>query len=295
MILLTGASGFIGKHLLRVISEKYGVDNVLALTSGPIENCRYLLHQNYTFEKDYFIKSGFGSSISVLIHAGAFTPKNSSQANDWQECNKNIINMDRLLKAELPNLKKIIYLSTLDVYGVDDVISEESALSPASLYGHSKLYGEHLIRSWGSAEDRTVQILRIGHVYGPGEEAYQKIIPVVMRKIIAGEEIEIFGTGDELRSFIYIGDVVRAIINSIDLTHHAGAVNLVGGLAISIKELVNKIISISGKNSQFKVIATNTPGRNFIFDNRKMKDQLLPLETSLEQGLLEEWSYMKNL
>jgi len=122
MILLTGASGFIGKHLLPALITEFGYDNIVALTSAPVKECNYLLHDNYDFSDDHFIKTKFGNSIQTIIHAGAFTPKNGKQANDCEKCNSNIFNTGKLLSATLPNLKKIIYLSTLDVYGPDKII-----------------------------------------------------------------------------------------------------------------------------------------------------------------------------
>jgi nucleoside-diphosphate-sugar epimerase len=178
MVLLTGASGFIGKHLLAALISKYGKDNVLALTSAPLTDCRYLLHLDYSFGSGYFADNGYADSITTIIHAGAFTPKNSAQANDWKQSNSNIHNTAVLLEADLPRLEKFIYLSTLDVYGNDEIISENSTVAPASLYGHSKLYGEKMVTAWANDKKVFAQILRVGHVYGPGEEAYQKIIPV---------------------------------------------------------------------------------------------------------------------
>jgi nucleoside-diphosphate-sugar epimerase len=75
MILVTGISGFIGKHVLNTLIKKEGASNILALTSAPINNCAYLLHHNYHFELDYFEKAGY-HDITTVIHVGAFIPKN---------------------------------------------------------------------------------------------------------------------------------------------------------------------------------------------------------------------------
>jgi UDP-glucose 4-epimerase len=293
MILLTGASGFIGKHLLSSLVEKYGKDHVLAFTSVPIEGYNYLLHQGYQFKSGYFAENGYADSISTVIHAGAFTPKNSSQANDWKQANKNIFNTGVLLEAELPKLEKFIYLSTLDVYGNDDIISERSPVVPASLYGWSKLYCEKMVTAWANANNKIARVLRVGHVYGPGEEAYQKIIPVAIKKILSNETLQIFGTGNELRAFINIKDIVKAILKAVEMQNAEGIINLVSNQSISIRELVNKIIRISGRQANVTTVETNAPGRNLVFDNSMMKEYLLPAEIPLDEGLLEEWNYMK--
>ena len=295
MILLTGASGFIGKHLLKKLVSVFGKDSILAFTSEPIEEAPYLLHNDYNFETDYFIKSGFGMQIDTIIHAGAFTPKSSKGANDVVKCTSNITTADKLLQAILPNLKKIIYLSTIDVYGPAEIISESSQLEPTSLYGESKLYVEKMIKVWAIANEKLHQILRVGHVYGPGEESYQKIIPVTIQKILQEQPLQIWGTGKEIRSFIYIKDVVNAIINASKLDMDAGVINLVSSQKVTIAELVNKLVALSGKIIVPEVIPSVMRGKDFIFDNSRMRALLILNETVLDEGLLEEWTYLKNL
>jgi len=294
MILITGVSGFIGKHLLSLLIEKLGKENILALTSNPISQCPYLLHNNYKFESNFFIENGY-ENIETIINAGAFTPKKGSEANNMELCNSNIINTEQLLKANLPDLKRIIYLSTIDVYGNDAVVSENTLEKPVSLYGYSKLYSEKMIENWGKEFNKTIQILRIGHVYGPGEEAYQKIIPVTINKIIAGKPIQLWGGVDELRSFIYIKDVVQTILNATYLNENIGVVNIVGNQSISINKLINKIKLISKSEAEIEKIETNNASRNLVFDNSKMMKFLLEKETALDQGLIEEFEYLKNL
>lgn len=295
MILLTGASGFIGKHLLKGLIEKFGRDRILALTSKPLPDCPYLLHNNYVFSPDMFTENSYSESIETVIHAGAFIPKSSRERDDWKLCTQNISNTQCLLDARLPRLNRIIHLSSVDLYAKADIISENTAVEPGSLYGQSKWYTEKMLGAWALANGKISQILRLGHVYGPGEEAYQKIIPVTMKNIIAGNPVEIWGDGNELRAFIYIDDVVAAIIETLSFKQSVEPLNLVSGNSISIKNLVNKIITISGKkvNVQTKPAASKT--RDLVFDNSKIKMYTGLTETPLELGLRKEWEYMQTL
>lgn len=294
MILLTGASGFIGKHLLETLVQKYGRNHVLALTSQPITVCAYLLHNNYEFERNFFVDNGY-EDIEIIIHAGAFTPKNSNQSNEIDCSNSNILNTQKLLNANLQKLKKIIFLSTIDIYGIDDVINEKSVESPLSLYGYSKLYCEKMIEIWSRKNEIKCQILRIGHVYGPGEEEYQKIIPLIMKRVLNNETIQIWGTGNDLRSFIFIKDIVTSILNSIQMREEVGVINVVSGRPISINDLVQKIKNISESELITEYIQANTTGRNLVFDNSKMLCWLLEQETDFDIGLTTEFVYMKSL
>jgi UDP-glucose 4-epimerase len=295
MILLTGASGFIGSALLDKLIDKYGAANILALTSSPIDKCRYLLHNNYNISPDSFINSDF-DNIDTIIHAGAFTPKQSTEANEYLKCNSNIINTEVLLKLGFPNLKRFIFLSTLDVYALSDIIDEDSLVAPVSLYGHSKVYCEKMITSWANKENVLHQILRIGHVYGPGEEHYQKAIPVMIKKILNKESIQIFGSGEDIRSFIYIDNVIVAIIRSLDLEVFDGPINIVSGKQINIKSLAQLLIQTADVDINLEFIENhNTSRRDIIFDNSKMKRYLLSEETDLSVGLKNEYKYMKSL
>jgi UDP-glucose 4-epimerase len=292
VILITGTSGFIGKHLLQAAVEKHGKENIIALTSKPLKEYKYILHNNYQLDANCFDQDDF-SGIDTVIHAGAYTPKSGKEANRINACNQNIVFTEKLLGARLPNLKKIIYLSTLDVYGEDAVITESTVVSPLSLYGYSKHYCEKMIEFFCKEKNIQCCILRVGHVYGPGEEAYSKVIPNTIRKIIAGEPIEIFGTGEDKRAFIYIKDIIAAIINSIELTNDIGVVNLVSKNSISIKELVGKIVSLSKADAEIIYRENPFPSRNLVFDSSKMEKYLLKKETGLDAGLTEEIEYMK--
>lgn len=296
MILLTGASGFIGKKLMAQLILNYGKNNIVALTSKPLENCNYILHENYTFKSDFFSTNGYGEKITTIIHAGAFIPKNSKDANDLTNCNSNIFSFEKILECEFLNLDKIIYISTIDIYdSYTNMISEKSLISPVSLYGYSKLYCERMIMEWAIKKNKSYQILRVGHVYGPGEEAYQKIIPITIKKILNNETLQIWGTGNEIRSFIYVDDVIDAILQSLLLTKSNNIINIVGQQQITINELVNKLVAFSNSKVKIEIISQPTKGKDYIFDNTKMKELLLSAELPLQEGLKKELNYMKAL
>ena len=293
MILLTGASGFIGSHLLDALLIKYGHNNIVALTSKPISRCNYLLHENYSFSKDFFIEHGY-REIDTIIHAGAFIPKSSTESNDVERCYLNIANTLKLITSNFPDLKKIIYLSTVDVYDVDSTIIEKSKVVPASLYGHSKYYGEQSIANWANQNNISSLILRIGHVYGPGEEKYKKLIPIVIRQVLKDEPIKIYGSGNELRTFIYISDVVQSIVNAIEYDLDVEVINVVGNTPVSVKELIKKIMKLTGKSLNITHVETNNKPRDLIFNNSCLGKLHQP-KVSLDEGLKLEIEYFKSL
>ncbi|GHV80787.1 UDP-glucose 4-epimerase [Spirochaetia bacterium] len=292
-ILFTGCSGFIGSAVLGEAIKKYGKENIYVLSSSPIDEVQTVIHNGYEFKPDIFIDNGL-SDIEILVHMGAFTPKDQAEANNIQKSNSNIYNTGKLLFAELPNLRKIIFTSTLDVYAVNDIISEESEESPASLYGFSKLYCEKMIKNFAESKQIIYQILRIGHVFGPGEEKYKKIIPVTISNLIKNNTVELFGDGQAIRTFIYIDDVVKAILNAIELPQSEDVTNVVGETQISIEDLAKALIDIHGsKETSIKYIPVVAKNRNLIFDNTKLRERLLDRFTPIVDGLRKEYLYMK--
>jgi UDP-glucose 4-epimerase len=291
-LLVTGASGFIGSRLAQAAIARFGTANVLALSSRNIDGINTLTYDPTDFS---ITEPARLLDIEILLHAGAFIPKSSAEANDIHGCNSNIRFSEKLLSHRFPKLRTIIYLSTVDVYAPSELADEETPALPQTLYGFSKLYCERMIQQAAKNRDITCHILRIGHVYGPGEEKYQKFIPNVMRNILAGKPVELWGLGTELRSYIFIENVVTAVLNAIPLEDSVGIINIVSGNAHSIKDLLAKIIEISGE--QVDIICRDFIGvsRDCVFDNRKCRTLLLPSETDLITGLAAEFEHFKSL
>lgn len=289
-ILLTGAGGFVGEHLLKQLVLKYGADQVVALTSREIPGVRCVTAPDHDFS--VIDKTRF-NDIDALVHAGAFTPKSAREANDLRRCGLNISVTEALLGFEFAALKKVVFTSTLDVYAGADLISEATPVGPATLYGASKLYGEKMVEAFAAERGISHAILRLGHIYGPGEEAYQKMLPLTISNVVSGRPVQLFGAGEELRSFIYIDDVVKSLMNVLSVELPSPVVNIVGGKPVSIKALIEKIISIAGQQVEVVRQPAAAKGRDFVFDNSLLKSTLLPDEFDFDQGLAVEIEYMK--
>ena len=292
-VLLTGVTGFIGSRLLTAVCERFGAENVMALSSNTSKQCASIIYRD-----DFSIEpteSERLADIELIIHAGAFIPKSRFDANNIENCNGNILFTKVLLDLSLPSLKKVIYLSTIDVYEDAKIISELTVLNPATLYGMSKLYCEKMVNSFCENIKVKSQILRIGHVYGPGEEKYKKLLPIAIKKILNDHDVELWGDGSELRSFIYIDDVIKACLASIDLRDDVGVINIVSDQAISIASLLAKLVEIL--HTPLKLIHKPFTGikKDFIFDNSKMKKLLLKNEIPFVDGLKQEIAHFKEI
>lgn len=292
-ILLTGVSGFIGSRLLDAACAAWGDDNVLALGSRPAARGKPLVYGPDGVLDD--TTAAVAADAEVLLHAGAYTPKTGAQANALDGCNGNISFTANLLGTGLPKLRQVLYLSTLDVYGPADVIAETTPAQPATLYGWSKLYCEQMVRQYATQRGIAAGVLRIGHVYGPGEEQYAKFLPNAMRNIVAGKDVELWGEGRELRSLIYIDDVVTAVLAAIGRDGLPPVINVVGGQPQSVRALLEQAIAVSGRPvGLVQRTFAGTP-RDFVFDTTLLKTHLLPAETPLDAGLRAELAHMERL
>jgi UDP-glucose 4-epimerase len=116
-----------------------------------------------------------------------------------------------------------------------------------------------------------------------------------MKRLIDGKSIQLWGSGEETRAFIYIKDVIKAILASLKLDNFPGPINIVSEQTIHVRGLIDKIINISGLMPSLENIPINTTVRSLRFDSSKMKKYLLPKELPLQLGLEEEWNYMKSI
>ncbi|EOX3451921.1 NAD-dependent epimerase/dehydratase family protein [Vibrio cholerae] len=290
-ILLTGATGFIGTHLFTHLVKWLGPDAVVPLTSIIMPNATSII---YDSARDFGLDKSNFDDITHIIHAGAFTPKDASQANDIEQCFKNIEFTTELFSYNYSNLRRIINLSTLDVYAAtEDTLSEQSKVEPVSLYGSSKLYCESIVKAFSNQRDLEYLNLRIGHVYGPGEEKYKKVLPITIQNILEDKSLEIWGDGSDLRSFIFIQDVVQTIVHALNSPVRDKDINVVSGVAISIKELLEKIVKVSGKDVIINQRESNHKKRDLMFDNSLLLSTLLDKETDFLKGLEVEYKYMK--
>lgn len=293
-ILITGTSGFIGSRLLLAACERFGAEHVVALSSRGTQVCEGLVYTDNDPSTASF-SDGLLASIDTIIHAGAFIPKRGRDANLIDKCNGNIFFTEKLLALAFRNLKEIIYLSTTDVYDPSGRITEATTPQPSTLYGLSKLYCERLVSISAERSCSVFKILRIGHVFGPGEEEFQKMLPNTIKNILRDEPVEIWGNGEVVRSYIYIDDVVTAVINAIQMPPTVELVNVVGTTPISINTLVKALIEISHKQIEVRRKSADLESRYHEFDVSRLQTHLLHRQTSFAEGLRREYAHIASL
>lgn len=304
-ILVTGATGFIGQHLIQrllgipdirliVVSRKPNAQisgKILWITS-PLDQLTPAIWQAKGIDK-----------IELVFHLGAFVPKKKAdEVNRMTEIYRdNLLGTRAMLESFPSPIERIIFSSTFEVYATplanNRDLDEFSVVEPSGLYGASKLFCESLIRAYAREHGSGYAILRYGHIFGPGEEAYHKLIPQTIRQLLQGKSPTLYGNGSAERDFLYIDDVIEATLRAaVDDKLEIGPLNIVRGVSKPIKDIVNLLIKITEFSGKIEFMLDKPVGYSLNFDNSKMRETLgsWPL-VSLEEGLRREVEWFRRV
>lgn len=300
-IALTGASGLIGTAVLRRLAQ-LPATHVLAISrsrpliSAPnvewIETCLSEIGARHWNARR-------AESLDVLLHLGAFTPKSGKDRNRVDEIYiANVVGTHNLLSTLPETPRRIVFCSTLDVYAPEAFsrpIDESSPTGPEGLYGASKLFGEALVRAIAERSGAEHVVLRLGHVYGPGEGRYLKLIPETIRRVLAGRPPRIVGDGRERRDFLYVDDAAEALVRAVSAPVGAAPViNVASAESHEVHEVVDLIADLAGYTGPPEKLPAAGVPRSIIFDTELMRRVLgdWPL-TALEEGLRYEIAWFR--
>ncbi|MHA2366662.1 MAG: NAD-dependent epimerase/dehydratase family protein [Candidatus Hodarchaeales archaeon] len=255
-ILVTGASGFIGRWVVKEFLKKgisiIGIDNFSNSTKNNIQE--FLDNPNFTFMKadvrklNELIPIFSNNSFDAIIHLAAQINVQESLDYPNLSYDNNVKGTYNLLElARTNNKPRFVIIGTCMVYDVANAnkpISEIHPVKPRSPYAGSKLAAEYLAESYYYSYNLPVVILRPFNTYGP----YQKInmeggvVSIFVKRSLEGKDLLIFGTGEQTRDFLYVEDcanfVVKASLNEKSIGH---VLNAGTGVDITIKDLATKI------------------------------------------------------
>jgi UDP-glucose 4-epimerase len=239
-------------------------------------------------------------NIDVIVHLAANTGVGPSVENPRLDCFTNVIGVFNYLDAARINkVPRFIFASSGAPAGeVDPPIHEELPPHPVSPYGASKLAGEGYCSAYNKSFGIDTVMLRFGNVYGPRSLHKSSVVAKFIRQALDGETLEVYGDGTQTRDFIYIDDLVDALILSSHVDNIGGeAFQIASGMETTVGEMTGNLIHVMEQYGikNIKVIngekRIGDVTRNYS-DTTKAKQRLnWQPKVSQEEGLLKTVEY----
>jgi len=331
-VLVLGAGGFIGSHLVKKLKEqgcwvrgvdlKYpeyetsvaddfvirdlrdsrNVESVVRLEGYnnlplPYKFDLYPFSDKLLFDEVYQLAADMGGAGYIF--------SGDNDANVMH--NSAMINLNVAYECSKQEVKKVFYSSSACMYPEHNQLDpnnpncEESSAYPAnpdSEYGWEKLFSERMFLSFHRNYNLNVRIGRFHNIFGPYgtyKDGKEKAPAAICRKVaecLDGGEIEVWGDGEQTRSFLYIDECIEGVLKLMESDFN-GPVNIGSDEIVTINDLVNYIINISGKQISIKHIEGPTGVRGRNSDNNLIKEKLNWSPTqSLYDGLIKTYEWI---
>jgi len=298
VVVVTGARGFIGAAVLRKLAGLKDATVIAVARSRPDHvsrsNTRWIESSLEGLEPLHWQIAETGK-IDAVIHLAAFTPKSPTERDRADQIiAANIVGTQSLLRSLPHPPRRLVFCSSLDVYSrraFDHVVNEHSPIGPLGLYGLSKLFGEGLVEAYARSTGIESVTLRLGHIFGPGEERYAKLIPETIRRGLAGNPPRIAGDGSDRRDLLYVDDAAEAIARSLFAEMgDARTINVARGESHSILDVVTTISTLAGYRGPIERMPRSGDAYSTTFDTALMKRvlgdwPLVPLADGLEREI----------
>jgi len=311
-ILVTGGAGFIGSKILEAALRKghfcICIDRFEDKHFPNIkrQNISYLLgHDSFSMVEGDILDLNLlkevisENSIDYIYHQAAKVGVNFSIENPLITHEINSKGSINVIMASLDGgVKGIINASSSSVYGKSKYlpIDEEHPTFPISPYGVTKLIGEHYMRVFSELYDLSTVSLRYFTVYGPGMRL-DNALSIFIKNALQNKDIEISGNGSYSRDYTYISDIVEANLLFMNKKFSGDVFNIGRGEGITIKELADTILELTGSKSKIKY--SKEKKGNIVHElantNKLEKKLNWKPKVSLEEGLKKFIEHFKKV
>ncbi|MBZ8117572.1 dTDP-glucose 4,6-dehydratase [Roseovarius sp. LXJ103] len=313
-LLVTGGAGFIGSAVVRLaIGQGHSVVNLDALTyAACLENVASVADApGYVFEHADIRDAGALTRVfaqhrpDAVLHLAAESHVDRSIDGPGAFIDTNVTGTYTLLQAARaywegagrPQGFRFHHVSTDEVYGslgAEGQFTEDTPYAPNSPYSASKAASDHLVRAWGETYGLPVLLTNCSNNYGPYHFP-EKLIPVVILNALAGRDIPIYGTGANVRDWLYVEDHADALLTVLALGSVGRSYNIGGENELSNLDLVRQICAIldemrpgSTPYADLMTFVADRPGHDarYAIDPARMRGELgWQPSVTVEEGL----------
>jgi UDP-glucose 4-epimerase len=292
-VLVTGGSGFIGRHVVAALSRAGADPRVVDLIAHPDPSVEIV-------RGDIAERSVLDAAIegaSAIVHLAAVTSVLGSLRDPEGTYRTNVAGTHTVLEAAREaGVESLAFASTNAVVGeIEGGLIDESAIPrPLTPYGASKAAAEMLMSAYSAAYGVRCACLRLTNVYGLGMQAKDSIVARLMRAIRLGQGFEIYGDGEQVRDYVNVSDVSRAMLDALVNEDWQGPIVIGTGTSLSVLEVVEAVRRVSGADFEVRH-GPAKPGemRAVVVDNSRARAAGWTPQFDLAGGLVgvwDEWS-----
>ncbi len=313
-ILITGSAGFMGSHLYDYIFEHYGdkyeVYGIDDLSGGFMRN---ISQPKYFTKLDLRDRKKTCAYIARLkpvtvFHFAADATEGRSQFTPFSALDRNLATyMNVLIPAVKYEIKKVILISSMSVYGKQQVPFRESMTPlPEDIYGIMKMTMEQITKVMSSVYGFNYVILRPHNVYGPRQnlsDPYRNVIGIFINRLLQNKKFYIYGDGEQRRAFSYIDDITPVIAEAaFDKKYENEIFNIGSDEVVALYRLAEIVLkSFYGSNTPNNIRPQYLPARpqevkDAFCDHTKAKTLLkYKTTTNLQEGIKTTIEWAKSI
>jgi UDP-glucose 4-epimerase len=245
-VLVTGGSGFIGRHVVATLTAAGASVRVVDLQEHPDPEVEIVLGD---VADPATVEAAYDGGIDYVVHLAAVTSVLKSIQQPELTYRTNVAGTHRVLEgARAAGVKALVLASTNAVTGPMDEpkITERARLRPLTPYGASKAAGEMMMSAYTAVYGVRCTAVRLTNVYGLGMQAKDSIVARLMRAIRLGNGFEIYGDGRQVRDYVNVTDVVSAATLALTDERWSGPVVIGYGESISVLDVIDEVLGVTG-------------------------------------------------
>jgi nucleoside-diphosphate-sugar epimerase len=299
-VLVTGASGFIGQHLIRELHKNGACITTIGRNPGklPRDITQYHLNIADAAAVDTCIKE---CRPEYIFHLAAYKERNDNVQSFYSSIETNLVGSLNLFSAakDVDSVKSIVTLGTIEEYGNNRTpFDERFRESPVTPYSFSKICVSHMAEMFFHLYGLPIIIVRSALVYGPGQGT-EMFLPSLIISLLEDRTFDMT-LGEQTRDFVYVTDLVEGLILASGTTKAQGQIiNIGSGIPVKLIDLAHRIEIMTGKKGLIN-IGGKPYGKNevmeYYLDIRKARELLgWKANIPLEEGLIKTITYYRGV